>query len=211
MAFAKTSDQLARMRAAVNVVHREANGRHKRSSTKADLESRRKESEDQIMAVALAQPHRRSLPKTRIRDDGRRQDVDPRDPLAGFALGRLFLHGVISRDQLEAGQKYTSLFLRHGHHVVGVLPRFPSAAINDVASGISCAAEMSYEEAVALKRSWNEAQTALADTFEWRACASALMHVCVLDREPGDAAMLGSLRVALNALGNLWSDRRSRR
>lgn len=207
MAFASTYDKLMALRVVPKARHRD--GRTKRATTRVgrveERAERDRESEDQILSVALSQPHRRNLPKTRKNDEGRRVEVHPRDALAGFVLGRMFLHGVISRDQLAAGQRYVELALRHGQHITGQMPRFPSQAIDDVAKGIACNADMTDEEAYALRRSWAEAQRALADTNEWHECGSALTAVCVMDREPRDDMQIGTLRVALNALHRVWA------
>lgn len=219
MAYVKSAEQLADLRAAVIVTRRERNGRAQRSTTRAgqaaEVESRKKETEEQILSVVLDQPHRRRkdrggpIPKARRTDDGRSHDIDPRDARAGFALGRLLLQGLISQDQFLAGEKYGRLFLRHGYHVTGMLPRFPCQAYGDVAGGQTCAADMGDDEILALRQAWDAAMEALADTFEQRACCSALTSVCVMDRDPGSAAILGSLRVGLNALHMLWSSKRS--
>ncbi len=207
MAWARTAEQVAEHRA-IAIKRREPNGRAQRKTTRSGREQERQmrehETEEQAMRVALGQPHRTSLPKTRRDDEGRRVPIEPRDPRAGFALGRLFLHDTISRDQLIAGQRFTEIALRHMQHITGHLPKFPSQAINDTVKGLACTADMSDDEAMTLRRSWSEAQRALVDTNDWQACSSALGSICVMDRDPRGDAELGALRVGLNALHRLW-------
>lgn len=209
MPYAKTNDEVTAVRETIRIREREADGRRMRPTTRADRAQARTdeggETEDQRMRTALAQPHRRGLPPTRRTDEGRQVEVQARDPLAGFVLGRMFLHGAISRDQLAAGQRYATIAIRHGRVVTGLLPTFPSQAISDAPKGEDCSAEMSDDEIFKLRRDFNDAQTALADTNEWHACGSALMSVCVMDRECRTEAEMGALRVGLNALHRLWS------
>lgn len=208
MAYANSPEKVSSLRAIVPP-RREANGRKQRSTTRQgqadEIAGRERETEEQAMRIALDQPHRRALPATRVDDSGRRVPIHPSDPLAGFALGRLFLHGAIQRDQLTAGQRYAQITMRHMRHITGHLPRFPSQAISDSAGGLDCSAEMSDDEAFKIRRSYAEMQTALADTQEWHACVSALSSVCVMDREPKSEAEMGALRIGLNALHRLWS------
>ena len=207
MAYANSPEKVSALREIVPP-RREANGRFQREKTRGgreqEREARESESEEEAMRVALGQPHRRNIPKHR-HEDGKRIDNHPRDPRAGYALGRLYLHGQIDRDQLGAGQRYVELALRHMHHITGHLPKFPSQAINDTVKGLDCSADMPDEKAMELRRAWSEAQRALADTCEWQACASALVSIGIMDREPRSVTEMGSLRVGLNALHRLWT------
>lgn len=209
MPYAKTAEAIASFREIIAVRAREPNGRMQRPTTgegrREHARAKDEESAEQAMRVALGQPHRRALPKTRKDDDGRNVEIDRSDRRAGFALGRIFLHGNISRDQLIAGQRYTELALRHMHHITGHLPKFPSQAINDTIKGLDCSADMPEEEVFKLRRGFQDAQRALFDTCEHQACSAALMSVCIMDREPSGERELGSLRVGLNALHRLWA------
>ena len=209
MAYAKTNDELSEVRAIIAIRAKRADGAAKAATTRAgrayERQQRDQETEAQIMSTALAQPHRKALPPHRISEEGRRIEIQRRDPLGGSAIGRLFLHGTITRDQLIAAQRYTELALRHMHHITGHLPKFPSQAINDTIKGLDCSADMSDDEVFNLRRSFQDAQTALADTNEWQGCSAALMSVCIMDRETRSEKEIGSLRIGLNALHRLWA------
>lgn len=210
MPYARTPEavQEQRLKASIRPPRRYADGRTRKPTTREARQQARadrdRESMEQILSTALSQPHRRNLPNALKRDDGTREEISNRDHRAGYALGRLRLQGIISNDQLIAGNRYTELALRYGHHIVGHLPKFPSQAINDTVKGLACSADMTDDEAFNLRRSWSDVQSALSDTCEPQACNSALGSICVMDRDPRSEREVGALRIALNALHNLW-------
>lgn len=202
MAFAKSPEQVERFRS-LAAPRREANGRKQRPTTSAGRVEARKAKDDmsetEALSVALSQPHRRDIRSPRL---------DPklgnRDPRAGYPIGRLYLEGQLTPDQFHAADRYCKLYVRYAQHVVGVAPKFPCQAISDAPGGTSTSRDMTFEEADKIKASWHEAQTALADTGEWMACASALVAIGVMEKSPRSSAELGALRVGLNALHKAW-------
>lgn len=202
MPYASTPEKVAALRIVPKA--RERNGQHQRPTTVADRskakEAAEGEREEDRMRVALSAPHRRAVAKSKRLC----RTLKDRDPRAGYPLGILYLTEALSEDQLNAGNRYVELYLRHGHHIVGHLPKFPSQAINDAASGITTSADMTWEDAQKLRAQWHQAQMALADTGEWVACATALTSIGVMARMPKGDAELGALRVGLNALHRVW-------
>ncbi|TXN33914.1 hypothetical protein [Methylobacterium sp. WL19] len=202
MAFARTPEQIERFRS-LAAPRREANGRKQRPTTSAARVEARKAKDDmsetEALSVALSQPHRRPFKSSRL---------DPklgmRDPRAGYPIGRLYLEGTLTIDQFNTSHRYIELYERYAHQVVGVAPKFPCQAISDAPGGKSTGREMTFEEADKIKAQWHEAQTALADTGEWAACAGALVAIGVMLKNPRNDAELGSLRVGLNALHKVW-------
>lgn len=202
MPYASTPEKVAALRIVPKA--RERNGQHQRPTTVSDRtkakETAEGQSQEDRMRVALNAPHRKAVAKSKRLC----KTLKERDPRAGYPLGILYLIEALSLDQLNAGNRYVELYLRHGHHIVGHLPKFPSQAINDAAGGITTAADMSWEDAQKLRSQWQDAQTALCDTGEWAACAAALTSVGVMARMPKGDAELGALRIGLNALHRVW-------
>jgi hypothetical protein len=160
---------------------REPNGRLQRPP--------RPETRKEIMATALAQPHRQGS-ESRLR---------------GFALGRLFLSRQISADQFRAGERWTLVALRYKRDITGTLPRYPSPFIDRIARGVEGEFERDEDAIYETRRDWEDSQRALLDTNEHYAANAALTRVCILDQDPSQA-QLGSLRAALNALERLWRE-----
>ncbi|KQP53048.1 hypothetical protein [Methylobacterium sp. Leaf106] len=202
MAFAKSPEQVERFRS-LAAPRREASGQPQRPTTRKGRSEARKAKEDmtetEALSVALNQPHRRSVKSPRLN-----QTLGARDPKAGFPIGRLYLAGTITIDQLNASEKYIELYQRYAHQVVGVAPKFPCQAISDAPGGKATSRDMTFEEADKIKAQWHEAQTALADTGEWAACAGALVAIGVMLKDPRNDAELGALRIGLNALHRCW-------
>lgn len=160
------------------------------------------------MDVALRQPHRRKSSNGGRNGPSRKGKGRPdgaRDPLLGFALGRLRTQGIISVEQFAAGEHYARLYLRFHSKILNHVPRFPSNAIDDSNVGSSCIADMSEEDAFRLSREWNDALSALEGIRAYHATCTALMMTCVMDYEPRDRVALGALRCGLNVLHKLWS------
>jgi hypothetical protein len=167
------------------------------------------EKPEKVMAVALAQPHRKG----------------ERSQLAGFAIGRLLLTEQITQRQFSAAEIYTKRAVRYMASITGTLPRLPCtlgpflkrdvadqrfqetlakpSALNDV--------PMDEVEATAAARSaYTEIQEALADAGMFMAFPAGifpdantiLTRVCVMDNEPRNDAEMGALRSSLNAIAN---------
>jgi hypothetical protein len=175
MSYVRDPDRLAMAR-------REPTGRHQRPTTRSGRV-------EPVLAVALAQPHRRGL----------------QTALAGYALGRLFLARALTGEQFSAGERYTRLLVRYMRHVTGGLPRFPSAMANCVAGDPgSSGADLADEDVLALRRDMGDALNALAESGDMDKAVRLLLRVCVLDRDLNHDHELGTLRVALNRLLRLW-------
>lgn len=146
----------------------------------------RGERPDKIIAVALAQPHRRGN----------------QSPMAGYAFGRLFLGGMIDRRQFEAAETFTRRAVRYHAIITNSLPRFPSLAAEMVASSTGSGADLDDETIGKIRSDYGELQDALADAGMHYDGNAVLMRVCVMDRDiEGDAAM-GVFRCALNVIAN---------
>ena len=146
----------------------------------------RGERPDKIMAVALAQPHRKGNAS----------------PMAGYVFGRLFLGGMIDRRQFDAAETVTRRFVRYHRHITGSLPRLPSIAAEMVAGTTGEGAQLDDEAIGKIRSDYGELQDALADAGMHYQGNAVLMRVCVLDRDiMGDEAM-GAFRCALNVVAN---------
>jgi hypothetical protein len=167
------------------------------------------EKPEKIMAVALAQPHRRG----------------ERSHLAGFEIGRLLLGGQLSERQFAAAEVYTKRAVRYMATVTGTMPRLPCTlgpmlkrdladqrAQETLAKPLSVHDEpMDDVEQIASARSaYTEVQEALADAGLFAAfrpgifpdANTILTRICILDHEPKNSAELGALRSSLNAIAN---------
>ena len=146
----------------------------------------RGERPDKIIAVALAQPHRRGN----------------QSPMAGYAFGRLFLGGMIDQRQFDAAETFTRRAVRYHAVITSSLPRFPSVAAEMVASSTGSGADLDDETIARIRSDKGELQDALADVGMHYDGNAVLMRVCVMDRDiEGDAAM-GAFRCALNIIAN---------
>lgn len=123
-----------------------------------------------------------------------------RDQLAGSAVGRLVLGDMLTRIQSDAAFLYEQDARAYYLTIEG--PQQPSAVDLDRVQGISNAenvkrkmiAKARYDGA---RKAVQEAQNAVrlhSNLF------GALQHCVMMDREPVNEAMMGSLREALNAL-----------
>lgn len=151
------------------------------------VRAERGERPEAIMAVALAQPHRRG----------------ERSYLAGFAVGRLRLGGMIDERQYQAAEIYTKRAVRYMAHVTGSLPRFPSlfATLCGTFSGGSGGPPD--DDAIASIRSqFRELQDALADAGLHQQGNAILARVCIMDKDIEDHAAMGAFRSALNVIAN---------
>lgn len=159
----------------------------KRYQNGSIVRSDRGERPDKIVAVVLAQPHRRG----------------ERDHRAGFVYGRLLLGGMIDDRQFQAAEVFTRRAVRYMGQITGSLPRFPSIAANMVGTFSSgSGAEPDDETVASIRSQYGELQDALADAGMLHEGNAILTRVCVMDREiDGDAAM-GAFRCALNVIAN---------
>lgn len=151
------------------------------------INAHRGETQAQILATVLAQPHRKG----------------ERSQLAGFVYGRMLLGGAIDQRQFEAAEVFTKRTVRHMSVVTSSLPRFPSIAANMVGTfSTGSGAEPDDETVASIKSAYGELQDALADSGMLYDGNAVLTRVCVMDKElEGDAAM-GAFRCALNVIAN---------
>lgn len=153
------------------------------------------ETQEQILATSLAQPHRKTA-------------LEPRNPLLGHALGRLYHAKLIDGDQYRAGERYTRLVLRHMQSVTGApFPNVPPSSGERTARGFDSLEPTPEqdEEIENLRRSWDDAMAALMGTNEFHDCVRLLASVCVMDRDITHSTSIGTFRIALNALHRLWT------
>lgn len=160
------------------------------------------EKPEKIMAVVLAQPHRRG--------NG--------SQFAGYAFGRLFLGGQIDSRQHRAAEIYMTRTIRHMKHITGSLPNFTSPLANMVKldlefqrdrdpapadSRIADEIMRTEEERTAdIRSAYGELQDALADAGMHFDGNSILTRICVSDRDPTNDVELGAFRCALNVIAN---------
>lgn len=158
------------------------------------------EKPEKIMAVVLAQPHRRGNASQ----------------YAGYAFGRLFIGGMIDQRQHQAAEIYMTRTIRHMKHITGSLPRFQSALANMVKldleqqreptpidSRIADEITMTEDERTAdIRSAYGELQDALADAGMLYDGNRILTRVCVNDHDPQGHAELGAFRCAVNVIAN---------
>jgi len=157
----------------------------------------RGETSEQIMAVALNQPHRR----------GRERPDDKRH---GYALGALRMageRGLISAQQFEAGRRFAELHDDY-LHIMGLPHPYPkSPAFEMISQGglppardaIDPSGADETARRAAIVRTYNQVVSAiLSDSHRAREAWSALYRVCVESRMPADAFTLSDLRYALD-------------
>lgn len=151
------------------------------------INAHRGETQAQILATVLAQPHRKG----------------ERSHLAGFVYGRLYMGGMIDSRQFQAAEVYTKRTVRHMGAITGSLPRFPSIAANMIGTFSTGPGSDPDDETIASIRSaYAELQDALADVGMLNEGNAILTRVCIMDKEiDGDAAM-GAFRCALNVIAN---------
>lgn len=147
----------------------------------------RGERPDKVVAVVLAQPHRRG----------------ERDHRAGFVYGRLLLGGMIDERQYQAAEVFTKRAVRYMGQITGSLPRFPSIAANMVGTFSGGSSGGPDDETIASIRSqYGELQDALADAGLLEQANAILTRVCIMDREIDGEAAMGAFRCALNVIAN---------
>lgn len=160
------------------------------------------EKPEKIMAVVLAQPHRRGNASQ----------------YAGYAFGRLFIGGQIDQRQHQAAEIYMTRTIRHMKHITGTLPNFTSPLANMVKldlefqrdrdpaptdSRIADEIMQTEDERIASIRSdYGELQDALADAGMLYEGNRILTRVCVNDHDPQGDVELGAFRCAVNVIAN---------
>ena len=158
------------------------------------------EKPEKIMAVVLAQPHRRGNASQ----------------YAGYAFGRLFIGGMINQRQHQAAEIYMTRTIRHMKHITGSLPRFQSALANMVKLDLEQQREpipvdsriadeimqTEDERTASIRSDYRELQDALADAGMLYDGNRILTRVCVNDRDPTNDAELGAFRCAVNVIAN---------
>jgi RNase P/RNase MRP subunit POP5 len=146
----------------------------------------RGERPEQIMAVALAQPHRRG----------------EKDPRAGFAFGRMWLGGWIDERQYDAANAFTRRAVRYHAVVTGSLPRYQSCLASVVSKETGSGKELEPEVIAKIRSDYGDIQDALADAGMLYEANGILMRVCVLDYMPRTEEETGAFRCALNVIAN---------
>jgi len=146
----------------------------------------RGERPDKIVAVVLAQPHRRG----------------ERDHRAGFAYGRMLLGGVIDDRQYQAAEVFTKRSVRYMTHITGGMPRFPSLAAEMIGTFSGSSPDLDDEQISSIRSAYAELQDALADAGMHYEGNSILMRVCVMDKELTRDEEVGAFRCALNVVAN---------
>ena len=188
-------------------VERYANGSIVNSDRRPD------ETEESVLAVALAQPHRQ-LSETALRRAGK---MARRTELAGHAAGRAYLEGMIDAEQYEALQKYAGLTVRYMHVVTGRRlswgsnwpPMLRARQDEPERSGKPIFGEPSDEDIWDLRRAHSDMLTAIQDGREYQEAQAALFQLAVADRMLTGPVAVGALRCALNSLCRLWEIRKA--
>lgn len=167
----------------------------------------KQEKPEKVMAVVLAQPHRRGNASQ----------------YAGYAFGRLFMSGEssgITERQHRAAEIYMNRTIRHMKHVTGSLPRFQSALANMVKADLEFFSDRKSEEApkdtrladevmlteeeriADIRSAYGEIQDALADAGMLYDGNRILTRICINDHDPTNDVELGAFRCALNVIAN---------
>lgn len=156
-------------------------------------EQRPIETREQIMAVALAAPHRKLT-------------SEPGNRMAGYASGRLYLTGAIDKRQYEALERYSRTSLRYMRLVLGRTPKWPEMALERTSPSSSDSPEPDENDVAALKREHADMLWAISDATgsDYQLARQTMFGAGVLDREPGSIPEMAAMHTALNALGRLW-------
>ena len=162
-------------------------------------------------SAIFAQPHRRDTP-------------DPSSVDAGSPLGRLRLNGLITPDQMRAGNEYASVVLSYAR-VMGIPSASPrgSSFADAIATGFYAwegeRTEIDQEEADRrvrrVRERYNDCHDALAELGRQhgrgRNILIVMREICVAETEERslwhDAGKLGDLRLGLNAVQRVLVDR----
>jgi hypothetical protein len=166
----------------------------------------KQEKPEQVMAVALNQPHRKGNPSQ----------------YAGYSFGRLFIGGQIDHRQHRAAEIYMTRAVRYMRHITGTLPNFPNVLANLIKidlkeqreqqreadrqrdpSAIGSEEARTADEITAeIRSNYSEIQDALADAGMHHNGNRILTRFTVMDRDPVNDIELGAFRSALNVIAN---------
>jgi len=161
---------------------------------------------EQVIAVALAQPHRKGNPSQ----------------FAGYAFGRLFIGGQITERQHRAAEIYMNRAVRYMRHVTGTLPRFPNCLANMIKIDLKEQREQQREAdrqrdpsairdegvrtddeiTAEIRSDYGEIQDALSGAGMHFTGNTILTRFTVMDRDPANDLELGAFREALNVIAN---------
>lgn len=158
----------------------------------------RGETAEQIMATAMAQPHRAPF-------------ENKADRLAGFASGRLLRMGYITKTQYQALERHTALAVAYSSRVIGRPLKYPALAI-ERADRSHASEEEDVRSTLAIEDEMGRANRALLDLgyTECEPAKRALWRVGVMDVDRLPPDEMGALRCGLNALARLWGLTESR-
>lgn len=166
----------------------------------------KQEKPEQVMAVALNQPHRKGNASQ----------------YAGYSFGRLFIGGQIDHRQHRAAEIFMTRAVRYMRHITGSLPRYPNVLANmikvdlkeqreqqreadrqrDPSSIGNEEARTADEITAEIRSNYGEIQDALADAGLHYVGNRLLTRFTVMDREPTNDMELGDFRAALNVIAN---------
>lgn len=192
MPFARNPEAVAAAR--LKPRPREPNGRPQRATRAAQR--------DDIMGIAVSQPHRRHCPTTWIDRDGVTKPLDPKDERLGYATGRLFIAKQINADQLATANKVADRLLAY---IRLQTPAGLGYGVQDLnRTGGGSGREMADATIARIRDEYREIEWALAETESPRECMEALVLTCAMDQPVTRHDVLGHLRVGLNALGRAW-------
>lgn len=148
------------------------------------------ETENEILAIALAQPHRRPF-------------QNKHSALAGYASGRLFLQGILTKPQFQALERFGLLSIRYSRLVTGRSVQYPCMSIERTDRGASDY-EIDGADLDRLKCDHADMLWTIYDAGDGQATQRIMFRLSVLDREQYNLPELGALRCGLNALAKLW-------
>jgi hypothetical protein len=149
----------------------------------------------------MNQPHRRNIPVSKVGGDGPRGPADER---AAYAFGRMRLKGDLTKIQHDALQFWLETFVRYSRALGLPQIHYGSCLAQNVGGG-SHGEEPDPKAATALanrsKRAFAELEDAMMEALgpSVTECNAALVHVCLMDRDP-IGQMEGTLRLAANAI-----------
>ncbi|MFC0282415.1 hypothetical protein ACFFJB_14745 [Camelimonas abortus] len=149
------------------------------------------ETQEQILAVAIAQPHRRGF-------------SDPKNPFLGYSVGRLFAAGQISQIQHDAAEWYGKLWLSYHRHITGITPPRVSAHLSEFVAASNFRLPHGNDNenwhAIDLLRARMDGlQEAFAERGQHFTANKLLPAVCVFDIPPA-ACDVVALRETLNTV-----------
>lgn len=147
---------------------------------------------EEVMAVALSQPHRRAF-------------QNPRDHLLGSALGVLAKHGEITDRQYWTGQDFRSMLMSFGK-VSGIRVSGLRAPVFEMVSGggLPPAAQLADIGDGGAARRWYERAlgAVMSDPERGKDAWAALWRVCIDDSLPESWTELMDLRFGLDKIAD---------